>query len=50
MIVITDPGFAQNVSQELTHLGENVYELGVLKPRSKSLPKVTIENIASWKN
>ena len=50
MIVITDPGFAQNVFQELTHLGETVYELGVLKNRSKNLPKVTIENIASWKN
>ena len=50
MIVITDPGFAQNVVQELTHLGETVYELGVLKNRSKNLPKVTIENIASWKN
>jgi len=50
MIVITEPGSAQNIVQELTHLGETVYELGVLKNRSKNLPKVTLENIASWKN
>jgi len=50
MIVIADPSLVQNVIQELTNLGETVHELGVLKKRPKSLPKVTIENIASWKN
>ena len=50
MIVITAPSFAQNVIQKLTHLGETVHKLGVLKKRSKGLPKVMIKNIASWKN
>ena len=35
MIVITEPGSSQNIVQELTHLGETVYELGCEKSFEK---------------
>ena len=48
MIVIVKPDQADPVIDMLRDNGENVFQIGRLKPRTPSEQSVTLQNIDNW--
>ena len=48
MIVIVKPDRAEPVIEKLQDNGENVFQIGCLKPRAPSEQSVTLQNIDNW--